>query len=203
MIGTRQSDRGGRSRRRRARSRRTRSSPAQASLSRAIGSRLPVSSDWRDAQRSASAAQAVSGTPGSTRRSRQQLLARGFELGAGRPRRKAGSRPRARFLGESAADAAPRGRSAGRSCRPRPSGRAGRSADWRRCERAEEGADGDAAAVASGEGAVDIPQDDCAGELSLRGRSVERPEISSGEWIRTTDLRVMSPTSYHCSTPRR
>ena len=25
----------------------------------------------------------------------------------------------------------------------------------------------------------------------------------SGEWIRTTDLRVMSPTSYHCSTPRR
>src|SRR5260370_13695446 len=26
---------------------------------------------------------------------------------------------------------------------------------------------------------------------------------SSGEWIRTTDLRVMSPTSYHCSTPRR
>ena len=27
--------------------------------------------------------------------------------------------------------------------------------------------------------------------------------LSSGEWIRTTDLRVMSPTSYHCSTPRR
>ena len=26
--------------------------------------------------------------------------------------------------------------------------------------------------------------------------------IGSGEWIRTTDLRVMSPTSYHCSTPR-
>jgi hypothetical protein len=26
--------------------------------------------------------------------------------------------------------------------------------------------------------------------------------FSSGEWIRTTDLRVMSPTSYHCSTPR-
>ena len=25
----------------------------------------------------------------------------------------------------------------------------------------------------------------------------------SGERIRTTDLRVMSPTSYHCSTPRR
>ena len=27
--------------------------------------------------------------------------------------------------------------------------------------------------------------------------------ISSGEPIRTTDLRVMSPTSYHCSTPQR
>ena len=26
--------------------------------------------------------------------------------------------------------------------------------------------------------------------------------IGSGERIRTTDLRVMSPTSYHCSTPR-
>ena len=26
---------------------------------------------------------------------------------------------------------------------------------------------------------------------------------SSGEPIRTTDLRVMSPTSYHCSTPHR
>src|SRR5262245_12552702 len=25
----------------------------------------------------------------------------------------------------------------------------------------------------------------------------------SGGWIRTTDLRVMSPTSCHCSTPRR
>src|SRR5436305_6265152 len=31
----------------------------------------------------------------------------------------------------------------------------------------------------------------------------ERSRIGSGEWIRTTDLRVMSPTSYHCSTPRR
>ena len=30
-----------------------------------------------------------------------------------------------------------------------------------------------------------------------------RLENSSGEWIRTTDLRVMSPTSYHCSTPHR
>ena len=30
-----------------------------------------------------------------------------------------------------------------------------------------------------------------------------RLENSSGEWIRTTDLRVMSPTSCHCSTPRR
>ncbi len=27
--------------------------------------------------------------------------------------------------------------------------------------------------------------------------------MGSGEWIRTTDLRVMSPTSYRCSTPRR
>jgi hypothetical protein len=25
----------------------------------------------------------------------------------------------------------------------------------------------------------------------------------SGSWIRTNDLRVMSPTSYHCSIPRR
>src|SRR5579859_3397926 len=31
----------------------------------------------------------------------------------------------------------------------------------------------------------------------------ERSRTGSGEWIRTTDLRVMSPTSYHCSTPRR
>ena len=30
-----------------------------------------------------------------------------------------------------------------------------------------------------------------------------RLENSSGEWIRTTDLRVMSPTSYLCSTPQR
>ena len=28
-----------------------------------------------------------------------------------------------------------------------------------------------------------------------------RLDNSSGEWIRTTDLRVMSPTSYLCSTP--
>ncbi len=26
---------------------------------------------------------------------------------------------------------------------------------------------------------------------------------SSGAWIRTKDLRVMSPTSCHCSTPHR
>src|SRR5437899_10072649 len=32
---------------------------------------------------------------------------------------------------------------------------------------------------------------------------VNGPGFGSGEWIRTTDLRVMSPTSYHCSTPRR
>ena len=30
-----------------------------------------------------------------------------------------------------------------------------------------------------------------------------RLENSSGEWIRTTDLRVMSPTSYLCSTPHQ
>ncbi len=30
-----------------------------------------------------------------------------------------------------------------------------------------------------------------------------RPSSGSGGWIRTTDLRVMSPTSCHCSTPRR
>ena len=28
-------------------------------------------------------------------------------------------------------------------------------------------------------------------------------DSSSGEWIRTTDLRVMSPTSCHCSTPHQ
>jgi hypothetical protein len=30
-----------------------------------------------------------------------------------------------------------------------------------------------------------------------------RLENSSGAWIRTKDLRVMSPTSYHCSTPHQ
>jgi len=30
-----------------------------------------------------------------------------------------------------------------------------------------------------------------------------RLENSSGEWIRTTDLRVMSPTSCLCSTPHQ
>src|SRR3990170_7739993 len=30
-----------------------------------------------------------------------------------------------------------------------------------------------------------------------------RLDNSSGEWIRTTDLRVMSPTSYLCSTPHQ
>src|SRR5215213_6925108 len=29
------------------------------------------------------------------------------------------------------------------------------------------------------------------------------PWPGSGSWIRTSDLRVMSPTSYHCSIPRR
>ena len=34
---------------------------------------------------------------------------------------------------------------------------------------------------------------------------IRDPGVSkgSGGWIRTTDLRVMSPTSCHCSTPRR
>ena len=27
-------------------------------------------------------------------------------------------------------------------------------------------------------------------------------QLGSGGWIRTSDLRVMSPTSFHCSTPR-
>ncbi len=30
-----------------------------------------------------------------------------------------------------------------------------------------------------------------------------RLENSSGAWIRTKDLRVMSPTSYRCSTPQQ
>ena len=32
---------------------------------------------------------------------------------------------------------------------------------------------------------------------------IGRLEISSGEKIRTSDLRVMSPTSCHCSTPHQ
>src|SRR4051794_14676420 len=40
--------------------------------------------------------------------------------------------------------------------------------------------------------------------LTKKDRSRRTVQVSgSGEWIRTTDLRVMSPTSYHCSTPRR
>ena len=45
--------------------------------------------------------------------------------------------------------------------------------------------------------------------LSLMGITPFMPrrhrskEPGSGGWIRTTDLRVMSPTSCHCSTPRR
>jgi hypothetical protein len=49
------------------------------------------------------------------------------------------------------------------------------------------------------------------GKMSTAVRQAnEKPEpdglwfdFSSGEWIRTTDLRVMSPTSYLCSTPHR
>ena len=36
-----------------------------------------------------------------------------------------------------------------------------------------------------------------------RARSLDLALIGSGSWIRTNDLRVMSPTSYHCSIPRR
>ncbi len=35
----------------------------------------------------------------------------------------------------------------------------------------------------------------------IKGDHFYRPLISSGGGIRTHDLRVMSPTSYHCSTP--
>ena len=35
-----------------------------------------------------------------------------------------------------------------------------------------------------------------------RPRLSSRPSLGSGSWIRTNDLRVMSPTSYHCSIPR-
>ena len=49
------------------------------------------------------------------------------------------------------------------------------------------------------------------GKLSTAVRQAnEKPEpdglwftLSSGGWTRTSDLRVMSPTSCHCSTPRR
>jgi hypothetical protein len=51
------------------------------------------------------------------------------------------------------------------------------------------------------------PLDDGGVFLSLKEKSRSLvgndPWAGSGEWIRTTDLRVMSPTSYHCSTPRR
>jgi hypothetical protein len=34
-------------------------------------------------------------------------------------------------------------------------------------------------------------------------REIPSGLVGSGSWIRTNDLRVMSPTSYHCSIPRR
>src|ERR1700674_4767377 len=40
----------------------------------------------------------------------------------------------------------------------------------------------------------DLPKTRVAGGLGIR---------SCGGWIRTNDLRVMSPTSCRCSTPRR
>ena len=36
-----------------------------------------------------------------------------------------------------------------------------------------------------------------------RAEAVTSAPSGSGSWIRTNDLRVMSPTSYHCSIPRR
>ena len=43
------------------------------------------------------------------------------------------------------------------------------------------------------------------GGCSKEKRKKERPMwsllVGSGGWIRTNDLRVMSPTSYLCSTP--
>jgi hypothetical protein len=54
------------------------------------------------------------------------------------------------------------------------------------------------------------PLDDGGEQPALSVRQKERAErviplalIGSGSWIRTNDLRVMSPTSYHCSIPRR
>ena len=41
------------------------------------------------------------------------------------------------------------------------------------------------------------------GDLGMKkGLSNDSPEIGCGSWIWTNDLRVMSPTSYPCSTPR-
>ena len=39
---------------------------------------------------------------------------------------------------------------------------------------------------------------------NMSGQYVSSRQLSlgSGGWIRTNDLRVMSPTSFHCSTPR-
>jgi hypothetical protein len=42
------------------------------------------------------------------------------------------------------------------------------------------------------------------GPAKRKGRGdVTSTRFGSGSWIRTNDLRVMSPTSYHCSIPRR
>ncbi len=40
-------------------------------------------------------------------------------------------------------------------------------------------------------------------EMGTGGATPPRPPTGSGRGIRTPDLRVMSPTSYHCSIPRR
>ena len=42
------------------------------------------------------------------------------------------------------------------------------------------------------------------GPAKRKGRGNDTStRFGSGSWIRTNDLRVMSPTSYHCSIPRR
>ena len=65
------------------------------------------------------------------------------------------------------------------------------------------------AAQKEGEIIIAAYKDGCGlTERANRGKQKTRVRntlvfFSSGEPIRTTDLRVMSPTSYHCSTPHR
>jgi hypothetical protein len=47
-----------------------------------------------------------------------------------------------------------------------------------------------------------LPGEKCT--TKRKGHEVDPLALTgSGSWIRTNDLRVMSPTSYHCSIPRR